>query len=189
MTIQEFVIFQYGEQTGKVINDYQKVLFAEIIAHSNGKSPDQMITLKNTIVPRIALYKALMELHYSKEEAFSKIKDYLFNFVGKDMNSQLRKLEKVPGFFAFFRSKMYKEISSNDNWIVEIKENNKNTISYNINKCLWYDACKENDCTELCQIFCDVDYIIYGNMKKVIFRRKGTIGTGSAFCDFNYIRK
>ena len=189
MTIQDFVINQFGEEKGKVINDHQKIWFERIVANINGKSQNQTNTLIKTILPRIALYNALIELQYPKDEAFLKIKDYLFNFVGKDMNNQLRKIEKLPGFFSLFRSKMYKEVSTNDNWNVEIIENKRDIIAYNIKKCLWYDACKENGCPELCRIFCDVDHIIYGNMKKVDFERNGTIGSGSELCDFKYIRK
>lgn len=60
---------------------------------------------------------------------------------------------------------------------------------YNITKCLWYDACVENDCPELCKIFCDVDNVIYGSMQKVKFVRKGTLGTGSECCDFCYLNR
>lgn len=33
-------------------------------------------------------------------------------------------------------------------------------------KCLWYTACIENNCEELCRLFCDVDNVTYGGLKK-----------------------
>jgi hypothetical protein len=189
MDINEYVISEYGNEPGRKINEYQHMQFQSMVAKISNKSENQTHTLKNIILPRIALYKALIELNYTREESFAKIKKYLDEIVGKKMNTRLRKAEKLPGFFIIFKTKMYKEVSSNDNWDVEIVENSKKTIKYNIKKCLWYDACKENECTELCQIFCDVDHIIYGNMKKVDFIRKGTIGKGQDYCDFCYTGK
>jgi len=189
LTIQKFVIKRFGAQKGKVINDRQKALYERMAAAMKGKSPNQIRTLQKTILPRVALYKALTALQYPEEEAFSSIKEYLFDFVGKELNRTLRRMELLPGFFWLFRTEMYKQISANDNWDTEVMENGKDVISYNIKKCLWYDACREHDCPELCQIFCDVDYVLYGNMKKVGFKRQGTIGTGAAVCDFTYRRK
>ena len=38
-------------------------------------------------------------------------------------------------------------------------------------KCLWHTACVENDCEELCPLFCDVDDITNGGLKKIGFKR------------------
>jgi hypothetical protein len=189
MTIQEFVISEYGKETGSIINEKQQGIYQQIIAALQNKSKNQEETLKNIILPRIALYKALLELQYSPESSFTTVKKYLDEIVGKTMNDKLRAAEKIPGFFSIFRKKMYKEIAGNDNWKVRIQENSRNAIKYTISECLWYTACKENGCSELCQIFCDVDHIIYGNMKKVAFTRTGTIGKGQDCCDFSYVKK
>lgn len=189
MDIHEFVISEYGPEVGTLINDRQQKIFQAVCNDTRNKSANQMNTLVNTILPRIALYRALIEMHYEKTEAYSKVKKYLDEIVGRQMNDQLKSAEKIPGFFALFRNKMYKEVTSSDNWDVEVIENTKTAIRYNIKRCLWFDACKENGCAELCQIFCDVDHIIYGNMNKVSFTRNGTIGKGQAYCDFCYRRK
>jgi hypothetical protein len=189
VNINEFVVSEYGKELGKEINENQNRIYKRLASELKGKTENQINTLKNTILPRIALYNALIEMNYSKDESFLKVKKYLDQIVGKKMNEQLKKAERIPGFFTIFRKKMYKEVTSNDNWNVEILENAKNVIRYNIKSCLWHAACKENECPELCQIFCDVDHIIYGNMKKVEFIRQGTIGEGQEFCDFCYQRK
>jgi hypothetical protein len=189
VNINEFVVSEYGRDLGEKINENQKRIYKKLVSELRDKSENQINTLKNIILPRIALYNALIDMNYTKDEAFIKVKKYLDEVVGKQMNEQLKKAEKIPGFFTIFRKKMYKEVTNNDNWNVEVLENTKDVIRYNIKKCLWHTACKENACTELCQIFCDVDHIIYGNMKKVEFIRQGTIGKGQELCDFCYQRK
>ena len=50
-------------------------------------------------------------------------------------------------------------------------------------------VCVENDCPELCKIFCDVDHVIYASMKKVKFIRTGTLAAGDKACDFRFLNK
>ena len=56
-------------------------------------------------------------------------------------------------------------------------------------KCLWNTACVENDCEELCSLFCDVDDITYGGLKKIVFKRTKTLGYGGDCCDFHFYKK
>lgn len=53
-------------------------------------------------------------------------------------------------------------------------------------KCLWHTACAENGCEELCPLFCDVDDITYGGLKKIGFKRTKTLGYGGNCCDFHF---
>ncbi len=189
MALQDYVLKKYGDKDGKNINDHQKTNYDLIVLKIENKSENQIRTLKDTILPHVALYKALQELNYSQDDALLAVKEYLDNYVGKGMNETLKRMEIIPGFFTIFRKIMYKIVYGNDNWDSEILENSKNKIAYTVKKCLWFEACKENDCIELCKVFCDTDHIIYGNLKKVAFTRKGTIGNGSEYCDFCYSKK
>lgn len=52
----------------------QNKIFLDIIKNTKNKTPNQIKTLNNTILPRIALYKALNEF-YSQDEAYSIVKN------------------------------------------------------------------------------------------------------------------
>ena len=58
-----------------------------------------------------------------------------------------------------------------------------------IKKCLWHTACQESGCPELCRLFCDVDDVTYGGLKKIGFTRTQTLGYGGDCCDFHFFRK
>ena len=47
----------------------------------------------------------------------------------------------------------------------------------------------ENGCPELCPLFCDVDDVNYGGLRKMGFSRTKTLGYGGDCCDFHFYRK
>ncbi len=65
----------------------------------------------------------------------------------------------------------------------------KNYYDVTITKCLWHTACVENGCPELCRLFCDVDDVTYGGLKKIGFTRTKTLGYGGDCCDFHFFKK
>ena len=52
-----------------------------------------------------------------------------------------------------------------------------------------HTACKENGCEELCHLFCDVDDVTYGGLKKIGFTRTKTLGYGGDCCNFHFFKK
>ena len=52
-----------------------------------------------------------------------------------------------------------------------------------------HTACVENGCGELCRLFCDVDDVTYGGLKKMGFSRTKTLGYGGDCCDFRFFKK
>ena len=68
----------------------------------------------------------------------------------------------------------------------EERQKGKDYYDVIIHRCLWYTACVENECPELCRLFCDVDDISYGGLKKIGFSRTKTLGYGGDCCDFHF---
>lgn len=187
--MQQFLISEFGDSLGNKIYHMQQRELHTIIGLTAGKGNSQLKTLKKTILPRIALYKVLEVELGGQEKAYNLLEKYMFNIVGQKIKKQYSALEFLPGFFYIFRKIMIGTINKSDNWTTEMVKNNNTAVRYNITKCLWYDACKENDCPELCKIFCDTDNVIYGSMKKVKFMRKGTLGIGNECCDFCFLNR
>lgn len=187
--MQQFLITEFGEDLGNKIYNLQQKKLQAILGSTTGKSESQLRTLEKTILPRIALYKVLEEELGNQKKAYDTVEKYMFTIVGQKINKQYSTLEFLPGFFYIFRKIMVNTIKKSDNWVTGVVKNNNISVKYNITKCLWYDACKENDCPELCKIFCDTDHVIYDSMKRIKFVRKGTLGTGSSYCDFCFMNR
>lgn len=185
--MQEFLRDEFGLSLGNKIYNLQQKKLQTIIEKTTGKSDNQMKTLTKTILPRIALYEVLQDELGDSKKAYDAVEKYMFNIVGRKMNEKYSAFEILPGFFFMLRKAMVGFINKSDNWVSEIVEDDSTAVRYNITKCLWYDACVENNCPELCKIFCDTDHVIYGSMKKIKFVRKGTLGTGSSCCDFCFL--
>lgn len=70
-----------------------------------------------------------------------------------------------------------------------IQQKIKNYYDITIKKCLWHTTCVENGCANLCHLFCDVDDVTYGGLKKIGFTRTKTLGYGGNCCDFHFYKK
>lgn len=186
--MEKYLINIYGEYHGKEL--YKKMLerLRILLANIQGKSQTQMKTLKNTIMPRIALYQIIQE-EKSKEEAYRIVKEYMINVVCKAMKKKYLLAEKLPLFSFIFKKIFISNVMKSDNWEADCVRNDKNGFKVIIHKCLWYDACVENGCPELTRIFCECDDINYGSFHKIVFSRMGSIGMGSNMCDFQFSKE
>lgn len=183
--MKKFLINEFEKEKGNQLYLRQQQKLLELLNENRDKSKYQYKTLKKRILPRIALYQILQELDFDK--------NYSLNIVNKYFNKEVQKIvnivhlaEKLPNFYFVF-SKVFNTALKKDNWQITIGQNDKKAFSFKINKCLWYDTCVQYDCPEMCKMFCESDYICYGSMKKVIFNRTQTLGTGGNFCDFKFL--
>ena len=165
----------------------QNEILLDIIKNTKNKTLNQIKTLNNTILPRIALYKALNEL-YCQDESYSIVKKYMYEVIGKNKNKSMKIMEKFPCFY-FLYSKIFIHIMKTTDLQKSNTEYNKKYYNIKITKCLWHDACVENDCADLCRLFCDVDNCTYANLKKLGFKRTKTLGYGYDCCDFHFYKK
>ena len=83
--IQKFINDELLDQ--KIFLLQNKIL-VEIIKNTKDKTPNQIKMLNNTILPRIALYKALNEF-YNQDESYAIMKKYMYEVIGKNKNNLL----------------------------------------------------------------------------------------------------
>ena len=172
--IKAFLIEEFGKDRGSVLFDEQEKVLNTIIKNTKNKSKNQMKTLINTILPRIALYKVLSK--------------YMLDIVAAKKHSSTAKMELIPGFYALYSNIALKIMRKTDLQESE-QTHGKNYFNLTIKKCLWHTACVENGCAELCRLFCDVDNVTYGGLKKIGFTRTKTLGYGGDCCDFHFFKK
>lgn len=186
--IKEFLAESFGNDRGEKLFEMQDKALGDIIGNTKGKTENQMKTLIQTILPRIALYKSLQAEGLSEDDVYKYMRKYMLEIVAAKKHSSTAKMEIVPGFYAIY-SKVFLKIMQTTDLQESVQEHGKDHFNVTITKCLWHTACVENGCEELCRLFCDVDDVTYGGLKKIGFTRTKTLGYGGDCCDFHMFRK
>ena len=186
--IKSFLTEEFGTDKGLELFGRQSKILGTIIANTKGKSKNQKKTLVQTILPRFSLFKALQEGGFSEDDTYERMRKYMTGKVAAQKHSFTARMEIIPGFFDIYKKIFLKIMRTSDLWESRQKYGD-DFFDADITKCLWHTACLENGCPELCRLFCDVDDITYGGLKKMGFSRTKTLGYGGDCCDFHFFRK
>ena len=186
--IKAFLAERFGNDRGGKLFEMQDKALGEIIGNTKGKTENQMKTLIQTILPRIALYKSFIAAGLSDDDVYKYMRKYMLEIVAAKKHSSTVKMEIVPGFYEIY-SRVFLKIMRTTDLQESVQEHGKDYFNVTITKCLWHTACVENGCEELCRQFCDVDDVTYGGLKKIGFTRTKTLGYGGDCCDFHMFRK
>ena len=161
----------------------QEEILQEIIRNTQNRSKNQRKTLVQTILPRIALYKAMQE-SLPEAETHAQMRRYMLERVAAQKHAEMMMMEAIPGFYALYSRIFLRVVRSSDLWESE-QEHGTNGFSVTMKKCLWHTACVENGCPELCPCFCDSDDIAYDDLHpKLVWHRTKTLGRGNECCNF-----
>ena len=186
--IKTFLIEEFGVDKGNELFNKQETILIELIKNTKNKSKNQMKTLIQTILPRISLYKVLLKEDFQEENVYKYMQKYMIDKVAVKKHSSTARMEVIPGFYAIY-SKIFLKIMSTTDLQESIQKSGKDYFDITIKKCLWHTACVENGCEKLCRLFCDVDDVTYGGLKKIGFARTKTLGYGGDCCDFHFYKK
>ena len=186
--IKVFLTAEFGADKGKVLFNKQEIILNKLIKNIKNKSENQTKTLVQTILPRIALYKVLQKEDFSEEDVYKYMQKYMIDIVAKQKHLSMVKMERIPCFYSLYSKIFLKVVRKTDLWDSE-QSHDKKSFDVTMKKCLWHTACVENDCEKLCRLFCDVDDVTYGNLKKLGFSRTKTLGYGKDCCDFHFYKK
>ncbi len=185
--IKAYLVEKFGKDQGDTLYDKQEKVLFTLIENTKNKTKNQMKTLTQTILPRIALYKTLAEAGFSKEDIYKYMRKYMLDIVAAKKHASTAKMEVVPGFYTIYSSIFLKIMRTTD-LQESVQKHGKDFYDVTITKCLWHTACVENGCAELCSLFCDVDDVTYGGLKKIGFTRTKTLGYGGDCCDFHFFK-
>ena len=186
--IKAFLVEEFGTDKGNSLFDKQENMLNGLIENTKDKSENQMKTLVQTILPRIALYKVLSKEDFAEEDIYRYMRKYMIDKVAVKKHSSTAKMELVPGFYSIY-SKIFLKIMRTTDLQESEQDCGRDYYDITIKKCLWHTACVENGCAQLCRLFCDVDDVTYGGLKKIGFTRTKTLGYGGDCCDFHFFRK
>ena len=166
----------------------QEKMLSTLIQNTKNKSENQMKTLTQTILPRIALFKALSGEDLPEDAVYEYVRKYMIDKVAAKKHASTAKMELVPGFYTIY-SHIFLKIMRTTDLQESVQEHGRDYYDVTITKCLWHTACVENGCADLCRLFCDVDDVTYDGLKKIGFTRTQTLGYGGECCDFHFFKK
>ncbi len=112
--IREFLIGEFGKDVGVARFDKQERTLDSLIENTKGKSKNQMKTLVQTILPRIALYKSLSEEKLSEEDVYKYMRKYMLDKIAAKKHASTAKMELVPGFYSIYSSIFLKIMRTTD---------------------------------------------------------------------------
>ena len=185
--INAFLLQTFGPEKGGVLFARQEEILTALVEQVTDPSKRRRETLIQTILPRIALYKALLG-GCSEEETYRHMRTYMMEVVAAQKHAATARMEQMPGFYALYSWAFLKIMVTSDLWKSEPFRDG-DAFGADIKQCLWHTACVENGCGELCRLFCDVDDVTYGGLKKLGFSRTKTLGYGGDCCDFRFFKK
>lgn len=186
--IKAFLMEEFGADRGNTLFDSQEKTLYALIESERDKSRAQRKTLAQTILPCIALYKALLQDSSLREDALGYVQKYMLEKVAAEKHASTAKMEAVPGFYRLYSGIFLRIMRTSDLWESE-QSCGRNCFDVTIKRCLWHTACAENGCPELCRLFCNADNVTYGGLRKIGFSRTKTLGYGADCCDFHFFRK
>ena len=116
------------------------------------------------------------------------MRKYMMEKVAAGTHRSMVKMEVAPGFYAMDSGGFVSVVCRTE--LGENMQRRSRVFSgVTIRKCLWYTACQENGCAELCRLFCGADDVTYGGLSKIGFSRTKTLSNGEDGCDFLFYRK
>ncbi len=186
--IKLFLAEEFGKEKGGALFARQAEALRALIENTKNKSKNQMKTLVQTILPRIALYQALSQAAFAEADVYACMRRYMLDKVAAKKHASTARMEAVPGFYAIY-SHVFLKIMRSTGLQESVQAHDKRSFSITITRCLWHTACLENGCPALCRLFCDVDDVTYGGLKKIGFTRTKTLGYGGDCCDFRFFKK
>ena len=94
--IKVFLTQTFGGSRGGSLFSRQEKMLDRLIKTAANRSKNQMKTLVQTILPRIALYKVL-QAELPAEATFAHMRTYMMDWVAAEKHAVTAKMERVPG--------------------------------------------------------------------------------------------
>lgn len=188
--IRKELIKLYGEHTTDQISVLAQKHYAYCEQLCRNASKGELKHLDGTILPTVALYKALLEI--DPENALKSANTVMMNICEKG-GAVAGKILKLPGMksaFMWLLPKMaVKMFGESCGFQYENYEVSRCSLKMDMTACPYCRYAILFGCPELTPVFCDSDFATYGNLPGIRFERTQTLGTGGSFCDFKFTRK
>ena len=137
----------------------------------------------------MALYKALLEI--DRENALASAHTVMMNLceIGGAIVGGMMKLPGMKSVFMWLLPKMaVKMFGPSCGFQFENYKVSKRMLKMDMTACPYCHYAKLFGCPELTFVFCNSDFVTYGNLPGIKFERTQILGTGGSCCDFKFTR-
>ncbi len=167
--------------------EYAKQLSAMRDAVSTEQwSAEQQKIQKQMIIPLLAKYRTLLCFGLAQDRAKALTEKYSAHSA-RQFNKLVKMFSHLPNFRKLFSKMFKKQMAVPGIWEHEFKKDNEEMMVFDVTKCLWKETCNFFDYPEICEIFCNNDWVVFGDIKKLHLERAGTLGLGDEKCDFRFV--
>lgn len=190
--LEEDLTALFGCDEGARLFALTETIYADLCACGDDRNNAAIrMHLTTNLFPPMAYYRALRQSGYEEAEALSLVR----RETGRSAENKQReqaKLTKLPCTYLLYRlaikGVMRKQFPS-AGWETEWIRCDGKELHFNLKRCLYQDVCEQEDCPELCSVYCDNDDIAFrGLLPKIRFERSGTLAKGAPCCDFHLIK-
>ena len=183
------MVLKYGEEvTARVMRNAVTRYHELLLIHASEIREIRKHTAAK-IYPVIGLYEAMLKEGISKEDALEFI-DWSCCKRAKKEAEYIQFILLFPGLYKLmpgvFRRITKKNYSRKAGFEVNMYDTESSRTKFDMTKCLYCDACKENGVPELAVCFCHASSVKKGKMhQRLKWNRTKTLGEGADYCDFD----
>ena len=181
-------ILQFGEKDGAKIFRRAAKLYAELVVTTDYRK-DELLErqLKRLVYPVIAYYKTLLAEGYREPNALGLVRNEVEKAAkesGDILHAQLRRHFPYLAFKRNIKNFMAYKFPAGE-WGCTSPKTKGGKITFQVQRCLYYDISHKFGCPELCHVFCEYEHIAFKGLgPKIVCSRAGELATGHEVCDF-----
>ncbi len=146
--------------------------------------------LVENILPGLAMYRTLLELHEGDQPAaLAEIQPLFRAWTGQIYGSTMRLLSLIPKPFAFLRLAMPLQMRQfpREGWDFVPVEDSPARVAFDSRSCFYLKTLTELGAAELTASFCQIDDWMGEILPpSIVFRRTKTLRSEDEICDFCY---
>lgn len=188
--IRKELLKRYGETGTRQITALAEKHYAACERLCSEITKGEAEHLHGTILPTVALYKALQEI--DGKNALETARNIMLSLclMGGAVVGKVLTLPGMKGLFMKLLPKMaVNTFGPRCGFQYENYEATPNMLKMDMTACPYCRFATLFDCPELTPVFCESDFATYGDLPGIRFLRTQTIGTGGDRCDFQFIRE
>lgn len=180
-----------NEKEIEEIFDKAKNNLSSLADQYSDKPKGEKVHLYKTILPRVAMYRALRE-KLSLEETIS-VFDETVKIGCTEVGEKLHKMTSYPlmktTFMRLFGYMIKNMFGEKAGFKQKFYKRSSKALYVDILECPYCKASKETDSMPIAHTYCDSDVYCYGNLSGIEFIRTETLIKGGEKCDFRFSRK
>jgi len=145
--------------------------------------------LETRILPGLALYQILRQEEDTEEAALIELDRLFVAGVQQAPGRKLVKLlECLPDPFPILRivNRLALRAFPPEGWTFEWLEDSSRCVAYTFSECFYVNVLTAYGAPELTAHFCQMDDLLYGDLRGISWERTKTLGRGDDCCNFRF---